>query len=489
MRSPGATRLAASVTVVTFDAESLGDRSYLVSDGELGVVVDPQRDPLAYLQQADKLGVSIVAVLETHIHNDYVSGGLALARATGATYGIPTGEPVSFADECRYLDDGDTLRAGRLEVTAIATPGHTDHHLAYRVAIVAEAAGDEEPDCVICTGGSLLLDAAGRTDLLGEQLAESLARAQWRSVRHLLSTLPAGTRVLPTHGFGSFCSATPAGGASGSVGTISEQLAQNPAALLGEDEFVATVLADPPPIPAYYRYMAPLNRKGAAAPLFEPVPALDTAGVAEALQGPRWVVDMRQRRVFAAGHLPGSLNLELGPNLTTYLGWLVPFEAEIVLVGEDQGDITEARRLIAAIGREDLAAAATFAAAAGTHAGTAAGGAGLGSYPVASFFDLAEAWNTRPGGELEVFDVRHPHEWRAGHLAGARHVPVQVLATEKPELAGSGQIWVHCAAGFRAAAAASLLSGWGYSPVLVDDTFEHAVASGLPIETDKALPR
>jgi rhodanese-related sulfurtransferase len=85
--------------------------------------------------------------------------------------------------------------------------------------------------------------------------------------------------------------------------------------------------------------------------------------------------------------------------------------------------------------------------------------------------------------------VRHPHEWRAGHLAGARHVPVQVLATEKPELAGSGQIWVHCAAGFRAAAAASLLSGWGYSPVLVDDTFEHAVASGLPIETDKALPR
>ena len=143
MSNAGFTRKAAAMTTVTFDAPGLGDRSYLISDGEVGVVVDPQRDPFPYLQEAEKLGVSITAVLETHVHNDYVSGGLALSRATGATYAIPAGEPVSFSDEFRALDDGDTLAVGRLEVTAIATAGHTAHHLAYLVKL-ADGADDEE---------------------------------------------------------------------------------------------------------------------------------------------------------------------------------------------------------------------------------------------------------------------------------------------------------------------------------------------------------
>ena len=113
------------MTTLVLDAPGLGDRSYLISDGEVGVVVDPQRDPFPYLQEAERLGVSITVVLETHIHNDYLSGGLALARATGARYAIPTGEPVSFSEEFRALDDGDAVATGRLEITAIATAGHT----------------------------------------------------------------------------------------------------------------------------------------------------------------------------------------------------------------------------------------------------------------------------------------------------------------------------------------------------------------------------
>jgi glyoxylase-like metal-dependent hydrolase (beta-lactamase superfamily II)/rhodanese-related sulfurtransferase len=477
MKNPGTTRPAPTLRVVTLDAQGLGDRSYLVCDAEQAVVIDAQRDPLVYLQEVEKLGVRIAAVLETHIHNDYVSGGLALARTTGAAYGIPAGEPVSFEDECRCLQDRDELRAGALLVTAIATPGHTDHHLAYRI----EAVGSADSDGVVCTGGSLLVNSTGRTDLLGPLLAESLARAQWRSVRHLLNTLPAGTRVLPTHGFGSFCSASrTAGGEAHSAGTIGEQLAGNPAARLEEEEFVAALLADPPPIPAYYRHMGPINRKGAPAPLFEPVAVLAKADVVEALLGPRRVVDLRQRRTFANGHLPGSLNLELGANLTSYLGWLVPFETDLVLLGSDEADIAEARRLLAAIGREDLWGAACFADA--IEARSASEATVLKSYPVASFFDLAAAWKEHPGSHLQVFDVRHSYEWRAGHISGARHFPVQELAGKKPEVATSQQIWVHCGAGFRAAAAASLLSGWGYAPVLVDDTWEHALASGLPVE-------
>ena len=183
-----------------------------------------------------------MAVLETHIHNDYLSGGPALAGATGATYVIPAGEPVSFAGEVRALDDGETLVAGRLEITAIATAGHTAHHLAYLVKLT----GDERRrrrrrEQVVCTGGSLLHNATGRTDLLGPGLAETLARSQWRSVRLLLTSLPKHARILPTHGFGSFCSATPAQGEVAGEPTIGHELEQNPAALLDEEDFVAIV--------------------------------------------------------------------------------------------------------------------------------------------------------------------------------------------------------------------------------------------------------
>ncbi len=164
------------MTTVVLDAPRLGDRSYLISDGEVGVVVDPQRDLFPYLQETEKLGVSITVVLKTHIHNDYVSGGLAFAQATGATYAIPTGEQVSFSDECRALDDGDTLVVGQLEVTVIATAGHTAHDLSYLFKLAGGGDDVEAAEHVVCTGGSLLVNATGQTDLLGPDLAETLAR-------------------------------------------------------------------------------------------------------------------------------------------------------------------------------------------------------------------------------------------------------------------------------------------------------------------------
>ena len=347
MSDAGMTRRADNLTTLALEAPGLGDRSYLISDGEIGVVVDPQRDPTPYLQEAEKLGVSITVVLETHIHNDYVSGGLALARETGATYAIPTGEPVSFPDEFRALGDGDTLSTGRLEITAIATAGHTAHHLAYVVKLIGREENGDPGDQLVCTGGSLLANSTGRTDLLGPALAETLARAQWRSVRRLLTSLPKHARVLPTHGFGSFCSATPTSGVSAESQTIGHELEHNPAALLEEEAFVAGLISDPLPIPAYYRHMAPLNRQGQAAPIFEHAPELDSDALVRAVRGPQWVIDLRPRREFAQGHIPGTLNLELGVNLTTYLGWIVPWEGELVLVSQEAAEIDEARRLIA----------------------------------------------------------------------------------------------------------------------------------------------
>ena len=484
MSNASVTRKAAAMATVTFDAPGLGDRSYLVSDGEAGVVIDPQRDPSPFLQEAGKLGVSITAVLETHIHNDYVSGGLALARATGATYAIPAGETVSFPGEFRALDDGDTVVAGRLEVTAIATAGHTPHHLAYLVTFAASGDDAEAGEHVVCTGGSLLASGTGRTDLLGIALAETLAHSQWRSVRRLLTTLPRHTRILPTHGFGSFCSATPTNGDITGVTTIGQELQQNPAALLDEEDFVATLLGDPLPIPAYYRYMAPLNRKGLAVPSFEPAPELDAGALEDAIRGAEWVVDLRQRRDFATGHFAGTLNLELGESLTTYLGWIVPWESDLVLLADDEAEIAEARQLIARIGRDDLSGTALWGTTVSETGGPRLpGGSRLNSYPVASFSDLSEAWSDSEASRPQVVDVRHHHEWQAGHLRGARNLALPELVGHRAEVPTTVQVWVHCGAGFRAAVPASLLAGWGASPVLIDDTWANAEQTDLPIVT------
>jgi glyoxylase-like metal-dependent hydrolase (beta-lactamase superfamily II)/rhodanese-related sulfurtransferase len=480
--SNAATERVSALTTVTFDAPGLGDRSYLLSDGEVGVVVDPQRDPSPYLQAAERLGVRVMAVLETHIHNDYLSGGPGLAGATGATYAIPAGESVSFAGELRALDDGETLIAGGLVVTAIATAGHTAHHLAYVVKPAGDASDEPLAEQVVCTGGSLLHNATGRTDLLGPGLAEALARSQWRSVRLLLTSLPKHARILPTHGFGSFCSATPAHGEAGGEPTIGQELEQNPAALLEEEEFIAALLRDPLPIPAYYRYMAPLNRKGPAAPSFRPVPELGGEALDNATRGAEWIVDLRQRREYAAGHIPGTLNLELGENLTTYLGWIVPWEADLVLLAEAEDEIAEARRLIARIGREELSGSALWGRAV---SGPEARGR-LGEYPVATFADLAEAWSEQEASTPWVFDVRHRYEWQAGHLLGARHLALPELVASRAEVPTTVPVWVHCGGGFRAAAAASLLSGWGASPILIDDPWSNAGRTDLPIVTQDA---
>ena len=185
--------------VVAYDADGLGDRSYLLHDGGKAFVVDPQRHPGPYIETANALGLDIVLVLETHVHNDYVSGGLALARRASATYGVPAGVPFDFASESVALKEGDLLDVGDLRVRVLSTPGHTPHHLAF----VAE----DPSGSAVLTGGSLLSGATGRTDLFGREQAASLAEAQWWSVRRLLSDLDPATEILPTHGFGSFCTA------------------------------------------------------------------------------------------------------------------------------------------------------------------------------------------------------------------------------------------------------------------------------------------
>jgi hydroxyacylglutathione hydrolase len=184
--------------VEVVETAELGDRSYVVHDGSVAVVVDPQRD----LDRVERVlagrDLRCRLVLETHIHNDYVTGGFELARRSGARYGVAAGEAVSFGRE--PLADGVEREVGNLRVRAVATPGHTDHHLSYVVE-------DGDGPAAVFTGGSLLYGSTGRPDLLGPQHTDALAHAQWHSARRLAAELPDTTAVYPTHGFGSFCSA------------------------------------------------------------------------------------------------------------------------------------------------------------------------------------------------------------------------------------------------------------------------------------------
>ena len=167
------------VEVLPIETPPLGDRSYLVHDGEAALVIDPQRDIDRVIALAADAGVRVTHVAETHVHNDYVTGGLALARAAGAAYLVNADDPVSF--DRTPVSDGDRVEVGGMRVRALATPGHTYTHLAY----VVEAAGDAPGDGVagVFTGGSLLYGATGRTDLLGPDATVALTRAQWASAR------------------------------------------------------------------------------------------------------------------------------------------------------------------------------------------------------------------------------------------------------------------------------------------------------------------
>jgi hydroxyacylglutathione hydrolase len=445
-------------TVLTIETSSLGDRSYLAHDGEVALVVDPQRDIDRVLALAEREGVRITHVFETHIHNDYVTGGYALARRTGAAYHVNADDQVSF-DRVPVRDDDVVEVSDRMRVRVLATPGHTFTHLSYVL---------EGDPAHVFTGGSLLFGSTGRPDLLGEEHSEELARLQHRSAHRLAHELPGETHVMPTHGFGSFCSATQA---SGDASTVARERATNPALLLDVEDYVREILEGLDLFPAYYARMHPANVAGPSEPDLDPPAPADRAELRRRVDAGDWVVDLRTRRAFCAGHLPGSFSFGLDGQFSTWLGWLLPSGATVTLLGETEDDVARAQRELSRIGIDQVAGAATGGPADWLEGAPA-------TLERATFADLAQVLHHRRVG---VLDVRNPKEHAAAHVDGAVNVPLGQLV-ERLEAVPEGEVWVHCAAGYRAAAAASILQAQGRRVVCVDDSFaEQARASGLPL--------
>jgi rhodanese-related sulfurtransferase len=273
---------------------------------------------------------------------------------------------------------------------------------------------------------------------------------------------------MPTHGFGSFCSATQSDSTSSTIGQERET---NPALTKDEEAYVAEILAGLDAFPAYYAHMGPANAEGPSAADLDAPELADKAELRKRLEAGEWLVDLRNRTAFAAGHAPGTLNFGIDGQFATYLGWLIPWGTPVTLLGESADQVAEAQREMVRIGIDHPAAAATGKPEEWTDEP-------LGSFERATFADLAQVRHHRP---VQVLDVRRAQEFDESHIEGAVNVPIHEVLNRLDEVPG-GEVWVHCAGGYRASVVASILAANGHHVVAIDDSFdEHAASAGLPL--------
>ncbi|HML97819.1 MAG TPA: MBL fold metallo-hydrolase [Tepidiformaceae bacterium] len=436
-----------------FVAESLGDASYLLVSGSEAAVIDPQRDIEPFVKMATAHGATIRYVVETHVHNDYVSGGRELA-ALGAEVLAPAASGLEFPH--RPMPDGAVLSVGDARIVAVRAPGHTYEHTAY----LAQDPGGVTHGAF--TGGALLMGAVGRTDLLGPGHTEQLTRLQWETARHLRQLVPVAADVLPTHGAGSFCSTT--GTDLGRCGPMAAELQRNPALSSATFELFRDIqLGSVAPIPGYYRHMAPLNRKGPR--VFGAVPrppALDLRQF-DALGPDVYRVDVRARQDYAARHLPATLEIEESNSFLAYAGWLIPFNAPIALVSYDAAQAQRVTTDLFRIGYEDVRgfiAASTIEPPASLHT-----------------VGVREAADMIRAGSLPVLDVRYTQEHRDLPIPGARQLPFDEIQVWAQEIE-AGPVLVVCASGQRSTMAASYLRRHGIQAIPL---IEGGAAELLPL--------
>lgn len=447
------------VDVAVVQTSELGDRSYIAHDGHVAIVVDPQRDLDRLQAVLNERGLRCAMVLETHIHNDYVSGGLQLAHQHNAPYAVNAADEVAF--ERHGVADGDELSVGGMRVRVVATPGHTDTHLAFVIS------GGPGPAAVF-TGGCLLYGSVGRTDLVDPARTEELTRAQYRSAHRLVDLLDDDAGIFPTHGFGSFCSAGSRSG--GEDSTVGQEKARNDAfTATNEDTFVAQLVAGLTAHPAYYAYMGARNRAGAGPVDLSAPQQVSPTELRERISAGEWVVDLRDRTAYAAEHLVGTISIALSQQFATYLGWLIPWGMPLTLIGETPQQITDAQRQLVRIGIDRPDGAATGKLR------DLADGVATRSYRRITFAGLAAA--QQAGETLTLLDVRRADERALGAIPGSVHIPLHCLLDRLGDVP-PGPLAVHCASGFRAGIAASLLDRAGHDVVHIDDEYAVAVTSG-----------
>lgn len=450
-----------------FYDDKLAQASYLVGCAATGqaIIIDPNRDVEQYITAAEAEGVAITAVTETHIHADFVSGSRELAARTGAgLYLSDEGDEnwkyvYAAAADATLIRDGDVITIGNLRLTVLHTPGHTPEHLSF---LLTDTPTSERP-MGIFTGDFVFVGDVGRPDLL--EKAAGFAGTQAAAARTLFHSLqrfralPDYLQLWPGHGAGSACGKGLSAVPQSTVGY--ERLANWAFAITDEAEFVRAVLEGQPEAPTYFAQMKRINKEGPRLlGGFHRPPRLPSRRLPELLDGGALVVDTRHAADYAAGHIPGTINIPLNQAFTTWAGWLIPYDAPFSLLIDDRclHCLDEATRELTKIGLDQIAGYISAEAV----AEWAGAGRALATIPQITATELVRLAEQ---GTVAVLDVRGRSEWETGHLPGASHIPLGELANRLAEVPRDRPLVVHCQSGARSAIAASLLRARGIADV------------------------
>lgn len=452
-----------------FYLESLGHASYLVGDERTGraLMFDPRRDVDGYVAAARAVGLRIAYVADSHGHNDYLSGVTELRERAGAEVWGSAVAPLGY--EHRPLSDGEVVEIGDVGLEVLHTPGHTPEHISL---LVYDRTASADVPVLLLSGGSLLVGDLARPDLLGgPEQARTAARTLCDTIRRRLLTLPDHVQVYPTHVAGSLC-----GGRIGSrlSTTIGYERRTNP--VLARLDGDRVLLDDLPAVPPYWRHMRPQNLAGVAplGPLSEP-PALEVAAFDRHRQEGALVLDTRSPEAFGGGHIPGALNVGLGPAFATWAGTVLPAGARALLVLDRPEDLWEVVWQLLRIGYR----LPQGWLAGGMAAWRAAGGP-VGTIPQITVDELRSGLDD---GELALLDVRQPAEWAHGHAPGALHITGAELPDRVDEVPDSRPLAVTCSNGYRSSVAAGLLARHGRTAVRnVTGGMSAWTAAGHPVE-------
>ncbi len=460
------TRAEAGLRVLPFVHEGLGNSSYLVGIGDgRALLVDPDRIAARYLNAAEVLGWRIEAVLDTHVHADFVSGARETQAAVGAKVYLPDGG--GYRMDHQPVRPGERLKTDGVQVEALASPGHTPEHLSY---VVRSAAGET----LLFSGGALIVGGAARTDLISPDMTEPLTRAQYQTGRAAFAALPDETRLYPTHGGGSFCSA---GGGDQRTSTLGDERRANPVLTFenGEDAFVRWFPSTFPGAPAYFFRMRAMNQ--GLIRLISDVPRPPALGPDEfdRARAAAVVIDVRPLQAFACRHIPGAVSIPYREAYAVWLGWLAPPETPLLFVtGEQSLEPVVEQSLL--VGYERFAGWLKGGIEAWADAGRP-----IEDTPLVG---PAVARRAIADGALAL-DVREDSEWGSGHIEGARHVALGELQGEVKDLPRDRPIVTYCGQGYRATSAASLLLKAGLGPVLnLDGGIEAWQEAGYRLSLD-----
>ena len=433
--------------------ECLSQASYLIADEgtKLAVIVDPRRDIEEYVQDLSEHGLTLVGVINTHFHADFVSGHLELAEATGAWIGY--GDVARADFEFRALSEGERISLGDVTLQIMTTPGHTPES----VSVLVFEHADDEVAYGVLTGDALFIGDVGRPDLLASVgvTADELGAMLHDSIQNKLMGLPDEVRVFPAHGAGSACGKNLS---TERQSTIGEQRRFNYACRpMTKDLFVELVTEGQPTAPGYFVYNATLNKQERE--LREPqatVPALSAEQFEQALVDGAKVLDAREVADFTAGHLIGAVNVGAEGRMAETVGMVFRPEDAIVIIAPAGGEQEAATRL-ARIGYDNVLGYLTDPEGYLVQHQDEVG--------PASRLTVAQVEGARADFEVQLIDVRNPGEVAGGMIDGAVNIPLAQLAERSSELDQDRPVVVYCAGGWRSSVAASLLRHQGFGDV------------------------